>query len=138
MKKYIKVERKSFRDGCDYRSSVYTPRNGDSELFAVASVIETYGSSDILRFIMMPEEWSWQYDQCLIEKEGDVVHLYDDYDAFWEFEGDENLPPIAIVSIENIRQLALDWRVLMKKKAPEIYFIKIDDGPIVVRDSLED
>lgn len=137
MKKYRKLERDLLADYVNYKSFDRKTEGDDSELFTVSSILEEYDSDLLLNFLNDSKWESQQSQECFIIKDCEMAELYNTFDTCC-VEDDEEITPSAIISIENLKQLALDWRVLMNKKALEIYFIRNDDGSIIVRESLEE
>jgi len=75
-------------------------------------------------------------NEGFIQKVGDMVELYTPEDDL-SVEPGETPTPSAIVSIENLKMLAQDWKTLYEKSAPVMYLIVEDNGWVVLREQLE-
>ena len=76
-------------------------------------------------------------NEGFIQKVGDMVELYTPHDDL-SVEPGETPTPSAVVSIENLKVLAQDWKTLYEKSAPVMYLIVQDNGWVVLKEQLEE
>jgi len=107
-------------------------------LYAVSWALEEFYYEDLLiRFLTDPDWEDQGGNEGFIQKVGNVVEIYLPQDESG-LEENELPIPSAIISIENLKVLAQDWKELYERHAPVIYLIVEDNDWVVLREQLEE
>jgi hypothetical protein len=137
-KKYMKIttQHALYRLGGWSSYEDHSPE-GDYQLYILAELLQIVGSEELAQFLQFPEWESQAWNDVLLSKEKDVVHIYSDWGPFYNKEQKQVLS--ATFNIENLTKIVEDWGKLHEEDKEElIYLIVEDDGWIVVRESLEE
>ena len=106
-------------------------------LYGVSWALEEFYYEDLFIRFLNDANWEDQGgNEGFIQKVGNMVEIYLPQDESG-LEEDEIPIPSAIVSIENLKVLAQDWKQLYENNAPVIYLIVEDNGWVTLRESLE-
>ena len=107
-------------------------------LYAVFWALREFYYEDLfIRCLHDPDFDLYGGNEGFIQKVGTMIELYTPHDELSVKPG-ETATPSAIVSIENLKVLAQDWKQLYEKHAPIIYLIVEDNGWVTLRERLEE
>ena len=137
MKKYRKlVTQKIFN--CEYYIPTEDTCGKNTPLQAIHWALEEFYYEDLfIRCLHDPDFDLYGGNEGFIQKVGNMIELYTPEDDLFVEPG-ETPTPSAIVSIENLKVLAQDWKQLYEKHAPVIYLIVEDNGWVTLRERLEE
>ena len=142
MKKYRKIIIKKIFDRDRHVASEDSSEFNDYFLQAVHWALDEfyYGSYNEDYLIKSLHDSDFDVlggNEGFIQKVGNMIELYTPHDELSVKPG-ETATPSAIVSIENLKVLAQDWKQLYEKDAPIIYLIVEDNGWVALRERLEE
>ena len=141
MKKYRKlVTQKIFN--CEYYIPTEDTCGKNTPLQAVHWALDefyygSYNEDYLIKSLNNPDFDILGGNEGFIQKVGNMIELYTPHDELSVKPG-ETATPSAIVSIENLKVLAQDWKQLYEKDAPIIYLIVEDNGWVALRERLEE
>lgn len=104
----------------------------DFTLLNLAAVLIEFHLESLILFLLNHNMNSYQENENLIIKKKNKFEFYSDGNL-----NNDNSSNDMIIDIENLKELAQDWKRLYEKDAPVIYLIVRDDGWVVVREELD-
>ena len=138
MKKYRKIIIKKIFDRDRHVASEDSSEFNDYFLQAVHWALNEFYYEDIfIRCLHDPDFDLYGGNEGFIQKVENMVELYTPEDDLFVEPG-ETATPSAIVSIENLKVLAQDWKQLYEKHAPVIYLIVEENGWVTLKERLEE
>ncbi len=142
MKKYRKIIIKKIFDRDRHVASKDSSEFNDYFLQAVHWALDefyygSYNEDYLIKSLNDPDFDILGGNEGFIQKVGAMVELYTPEDDLSVKPG-ETATPSAIVSIENLKVLAQDWKQLYENHAPVIYLIVKDNGWVALRERLEE
>ena len=138
MKKYRKIIINKIFDRDRHVASEDSSEFNDYFLQAVHWALNEFYYEDIfIRCLHDPDFDLYGGNEGFIQKVENMVELYTPEDDLFVEPG-ETATPSAIVSIENLKVLAQDWKQLYEKHAPVIYLIVEENGWVTLKERLEE
>jgi hypothetical protein len=138
MQKYIKLQTNYLFGYKRYISREDNCDENDQFIFTLFWALEEFYYEDLLIRFLTDSDWEDQGgNEGFIQKVGNMVEIYLPQDESG-LEENELPIPSAVVSIENLKVLAQDWKTLYEKSAPVIYLIVEDNDWVVLREQLEE
>ena len=142
MKKYRKIIIKKIFDHNRHVASEDSSEFNDYFLQAVHWALDefyygSYNEDYLIKSLHDPDFDILGGNEGFIQKVENMVELYTPEDDLFVEPGDIPIPS-AIVSIENLKVLAQDWKEFYERHAPVIYLIVEDNGWVTLRERLEE